>query len=102
MRITAAPESATADPEAAETWWKAERKRFEGATRWQLGLDLAQAPLGDAFAALPLALRRDVWLRERALGGEEVPDLELEATAARQRATLRAAAVPRARPRRSA
>ena len=58
-------------------WWKSNAARFNPAKRYQAGLDVSDAPLGPVFDQLPLAIRYDVHLRERALT-PGTPDWELE------------------------
>jgi hypothetical protein len=58
-------------------WWKANAARFDAAIRYQAGFDVSSDPLGPVFDNLPLAIRYDVYLRERALT-PNTPDWELE------------------------
>ena len=51
---------------------------------WQAGVGIADGMLPIGFDALPLATRRDVYLRLRARRAV-MPDIELEALAMRQR-----------------
>lgn len=65
------------DVPGAREWWKTNAVRFDPDRRWQVGLDVTDAPLGPVFDRLPLAIRYDVYLRERALT-PGTPDWELE------------------------
>jgi HEAT repeat protein len=55
------------DAPRARDWWKANAARFDPAKRYQTGLNVTDAPLGPVFDQLPLAIRYDIYLRERAL-----------------------------------
>ena len=48
-------------------WWKSNAARFDSAKHYQAGLCVSDAPLGPVFDQLPLAIRYDVYLRERAI-----------------------------------
>jgi hypothetical protein len=61
----------------AHDWWKGSAARLDPAKRYQTGLTVSEAPLGPVLAPLPLAMRCDVYLRERALT-PGTPDWELE------------------------
>ncbi len=65
------------DVPRARDWWKANAARFNPAKRYQAGLIVSDDPLGPVFDQLPLAVRYDVYLRERALT-PGTPDWELE------------------------
>jgi len=65
------------DAPRARDWWKANAARFDPTKRWQVGRNVSDAPLGPVFDQLPLAIRYDVYLRERALT-PGTPDWELE------------------------
>ena len=67
----------TVDAPRARDWWQANTARFDPAKRYQAGLRVSDAPLGPVFDRLPLAIRYDVYLRERALT-PGTPDWELE------------------------
>ncbi|MFO0828487.1 MAG: hypothetical protein U0572_10110 [Phycisphaerales bacterium] len=58
-------------------WWAANSNRFDPRKRYQMGLCVSDDPLGPVFDQLPLAIRYDVYLRERALT-PGTPDWELE------------------------
>lgn len=58
-------------------WWKSNQGRFNREKRWQFGLSVSDDPLGPVFDQLPLAVRYDVYLRQRALV-PGTPDWELE------------------------
>ncbi len=58
-------------------WWETNSERFAPDIRYQVGLNVDDAPLGSVFDRLPLAIRYDVYLRERALT-PGTPDWELE------------------------
>lgn len=62
---------------ATREWWQANASRFDSEKRWQLGLCVSDDPLGPVFDQLPLCVRYDVYLRERALT-PGTPDWELE------------------------
>lgn len=68
----------------ARDWWKANAARFDPTKRYQTGLNVTDAPLGPVFDQLPLAIRYDVYLRERALT-PGTPDWELETWTWKQR-----------------
>ncbi len=61
----------------ARDWWKSNAARFDPAKHYQVGLNVSDDPLGSVFDQLPLAIRYDVYLRERALT-PGTPDWELE------------------------
>jgi hypothetical protein len=61
----------------ARVWRKSNAARFDPAKRYQAGFNVTDAPLGPVFDQLPLAIRYDVYLRERALT-PGTPDWELE------------------------
>ena len=61
----------------ARDGWKANAARFAPAQRYPAGLNVSDDPLGPVFDPLPLAIRYDVYLRERALTSG-TPDWELE------------------------
>lgn len=65
------------DVPRARDWWKANATRFDPAKRYQAGLCVSDAPLGPVFDQLPLTIRYDVYLCERALT-PGTPDWELE------------------------
>jgi hypothetical protein len=65
------------DAPRARDWWKANAARFARAKRYQTDLNVSDAPLGPVFDQLPLAIRYDVYLRERALM-PGTPDWEVE------------------------
>lgn len=61
----------------ARDWWKTKAARFGRSKRYQAGLNVSDDPLGPVFDQLPLAIRYNVYLRERALTSA-TPDWELE------------------------
>ncbi len=65
-------------PEVAHEWWKLNRYYFEGGKRYQAGRCVSDSPLGEGFDDLPDPIRRDIYLRERALNFANTPDWELE------------------------
>jgi len=65
------------DVPRAHAWWIANESRFDPAKRYQCGLNISNDPLGLVFDQLPLSIRYDVYLRERALT-PGTPDWELE------------------------
>jgi len=65
-------------PGAAHQWWKQSRYDFDAGKRYQAGRCVSDDPLGAIFDELPDELRRDVYLRERALNFKQTPDWELE------------------------
>ena len=71
------------DPERARAWWEKRKGAFAPEGRWQSGRDFSRAPLGEGFRSLPLASRRDLYLRTKANDPMKTLDLELE-----RRATL--------------
>ena len=68
---------APVDVSATREWWQANASRFDPEKRWQFGLCVSDDPLGAVFDQLPLCVRYDVYLRERALT-PGTPDWELE------------------------
>jgi hypothetical protein len=58
-------------------WWKATEAGFDPNERWQWGLCVSDDPLGPIFEQLPLCIRYDVYLRQRA-SVRNTPDWELE------------------------
>ena len=68
---------APVDVTATREWWQANASRFDPEKRWQSGLCVSDDPLGAVFDQLPLGVRYDVYLRERALT-PGTPDWELE------------------------
>lgn len=72
------------DVPRARDWWKANAARFDSAKRYQTGLNVTDAPLGPVFDPSPLAIRYDIYLRERALT-PGTPDWELERGRGRRR-----------------
>jgi hypothetical protein len=71
------------DPAKAKADWAGREGRMANDCAWQSGHPLGEAALPEAFDALPLETRRDVYFRLRSRGAGE--DLELEALAGRQR-----------------
>lgn len=65
-------------------WWANNAARFTPAKRYQVGLNVSDDPLGPVFDQLPLGIRYDVFLRERALT-PGTPDWELETWTWKQR-----------------
>jgi hypothetical protein len=72
------------DAAATRAWWSSYAPNFDASRRHQAGLDVSDDPLGAVFDRLPHRLRRDVYLRERALS-PNAPDWELETWPWRQR-----------------
>jgi hypothetical protein len=72
------------DVDAMYGWWQVNAERFDRNKRWQWGLCVSDDPLGEVFDQLPLAIRYDVYLRERALT-PGTPDWELETWTWRQK-----------------
>ncbi len=72
------------DPVKAKADWEQRRATMGADRAWQGGSSVADGTLPGGFDDLPLASRRDVYLRLRARRAA-VPDIELEALAARQR-----------------
>jgi len=72
------------DAPRARDWWTASAARFDPSKRYQAGLNVSDTPLGPVFDQLPLAIRYDVYLRERALT-PGTPDWELETWTWKQR-----------------
>lgn len=68
----------------ARDWWGANAAGFDRAKRYQVGLCVSDDPLGPVFDRFPLAIRYDVYLRERALT-PHTPDWELETWTWRQK-----------------
>ena len=67
------------DVDATRQWWRSDAHRFEAGNRWQAGLNVSRDTLRDEiFERLPLRLRYDSFLRERALRPATTPDWELE------------------------
>lgn len=65
------------DVSCARDWWRINASRFDPVKRYQLGLNVSDDPLGSVFDQLPLSIRYDVYLRERAITSG-TPDWELE------------------------
>jgi len=72
------------DVGAAREWWSSRAPSFDPKKRYQAGLNVTDDALGSAFDELPQRLRRDVYLRERALA-KNAPDWELDTWPRRQR-----------------
>jgi hypothetical protein len=72
------------DAAATREWWSSHATNLDSAKRYQAGCDVTEDPLGAVFDELPHRLRRDVYLRERALA-PNAPDWELETWPWRQR-----------------
>ena len=72
------------DPAKAKADWQERQGAMAPDRAWQAGVGIADGSLPLGFNDLPLATRRDVYLRLRARGAP-VPDIELEALAVRQR-----------------
>jgi hypothetical protein len=69
---------APVDPEAAAHWWRSRKHLFVPGGRWQCGVCVSDQPLREVvFDNLPLTVRYDVYLRERALVAG-TPDWEME------------------------
>lgn len=66
------------DPDKARDWWEREKGRFAAEGRWQVGLEVSGAALGEFFDRLPLAYRRDLLFERRARDPVGTPDVELE------------------------
>lgn len=78
------PNPAVANAERS-AWWRANGANFGTAKRYQMGICVSDDPLGLVFDQLPLSIRYDIYLRERALS-PRTPDWELETWTWRQRA----------------
>lgn len=76
----------TPDAGRAQAWWEQAKGRFSPEGRWQAGLEVSKAPLGEQFDGLPLQSRRDVYLGVRVRDPVRTADLELERRAALQAA----------------
>ena len=70
--------------EQAKAEWESLSKQFDPTKRYQVGLCVSDDPLGEVFDQLPLGIRYDVYLRERALT-PGTPDWELETWTWRQK-----------------
>jgi uncharacterized protein (TIGR02270 family) len=77
-------ESLPPDPAKAKRDWEQRQSTFTPDRVWQAGIGIIDGVLPAGFDTLPLATRRDVYLRLRARAAS-VPDIELEALAIRQR-----------------
>ena len=77
-------ESLPPDPAKAQADWQQRQSAMTADRAWQAGIGIADGVMPVGFNDLPLATRRDVYLRLRARGAT-VPDIELEALAVRQR-----------------
>jgi uncharacterized protein (TIGR02270 family) len=77
-------ESLPPDPAKARRDWEQRQGTLTPDRAWQAGIGITDGVLPLEFNALPLATRRDVYLRLRARAAP-VPEIELEAFAARQR-----------------
>jgi uncharacterized protein (TIGR02270 family) len=68
------------DEGRARQWWKANASRFAPEARWQVGVNAADASKHpEALDALPLEIRRDLYLSARARSGSYALGLEIEA-----------------------
>ena len=56
---------APVDATRAREWWATLAPRFDPEKRYQAGVCVSDDPLGPAFDQLPLAIRRDLYLRQR-------------------------------------
>ena len=72
------------DPAKAKADWEQRQSGMPSDRAWQAGVGIADGMLPIGFDTLPLATRRDVYLRLRARRAV-MPDIELEALAVRQR-----------------
>jgi uncharacterized protein (TIGR02270 family) len=72
------------DPAKAKADWEQRQSGMTSDRAWQAGVGIGDGMLPIGFDALPLATRRDVYLRLRARR-TAMPDIELEALATRQR-----------------
>jgi hypothetical protein len=72
------------DPAKAKADWERRQSALTPDRAWQGGVGITDGMLPTGFDGLPLATRRDVYLRLRARGAS-IPDIELEALAIRQR-----------------
>lgn len=68
----------------AKEWWEIHFSSFDPDKRYQVGMAVTDDPLGEVFDQLPLGIRYDVYLRERALT-PGTPDWELETWTWRQK-----------------
>jgi len=73
------------DIKATKAWWSSESHRFPRGERFRAGHCVSENPLGTVYDHLPGDARLDVYLRERALKGQGVPDMEPETWWYRQR-----------------
>ena len=71
------------DVDRVLAWWKAHRSRFAPQRRWQCGRDVTDAP--GLVDGLSLQSRRDLYLSSCVRSTKQVPPIELEARARRQR-----------------
>jgi hypothetical protein len=79
----APPAEKPPDPERVRAYWEKHKERFDRAARWQAGMDVTELHASPGFDALPLRVRRDLYLAARVHGGGDSA-LELEARAALQ------------------
>ena len=77
-------ESLPPDPQKAKMDWEQRQSVLTPDRTWQAGIGITDGLLPVGFDTLPLATRRDVYLRLRARAAP-IPDIELEALAVRQR-----------------
>lgn len=75
---------APVDADATDLWWRSQQAGFDPNKRYQAGLCVSDDPLGAVFDELPMAIRYDVYLRERTLT-PGTPDWELETWCWQQR-----------------
>lgn len=73
------------DPDKARAAWEEVKSGFAAEGRWQCGREVSREPLGEGFNSLSLQTRRDLYLSVRARDAGRTRDLELEASAVRQR-----------------
>jgi uncharacterized protein (TIGR02270 family) len=74
------------DPAKAKDDWGRREPDMTAGRAWQSGIAIDDGVLPARFDELPLDSRRDMFLRLRWRSGAAIPDIELEALAARQRA----------------
>ncbi|MGH0034605.1 MAG: hypothetical protein ACQGVK_06220 [Myxococcota bacterium] len=71
-------EEGPVEPARARAWWQAHGPELDPARPWQAGFDVAAGVAASAWDALPLPVRRDLYLRG-CVTGRAPGDLEIEA-----------------------
>jgi hypothetical protein len=73
-----ADDEPTPDPVKARAWWQARQAEFKPSRRWQAGREVDGTGAAAEFRALPLEIRRDLFLCGRAAQSPALRDFEPE------------------------